>query len=200
MKNALSLSRLFRNIEFIVILMVMSLVNAGALANQQPVLKRFEVIDGAYLYKYSQVINARSQDIYAVLSEHNKISQLNPNVQASAVISRDGDTLKRVLRIKQCIFFFCFKMKLVEHIVETRNEIKSTILPKESDFSGGFSHWRMDSIGPKKTILTLSARQKPNFWIPPIIGAPIIRSVLKEQLGITFNSIRLIAQKKATKK
>jgi hypothetical protein len=146
------------------------------------------------------VINARSQDIYAVLSEHNKISQLNPNVQASAVISRDGDTLKRVLRIKQCIFFFCFKMKLTEHIVETRNEIKSTILPEESDFSGGFSHWRMDSIGTKKTILTLSARQKPNFWIPPIIGTPIIRSVLKEQLGITFNLIRLIAQKKATEK
>ena len=200
MKNALSLSRLFRNIEFIVILMAISLVSDGALATQQPVLKSFEVIDGAYLYKYSQVINARSKDIYAVLSEHNKISQLNPNVQASTVISRDGDTLKRLLRIKQCIFFFCFKMKLVEHIVETKNEIKSTILPKESDFSGGFSHWQMDSIGPKKTILTLSARQKPNFWIPPIIGAPIIRSVLKEQLGITFNSIRLITQKKATKK
>ena len=200
MKNALSLSRLFRNIEFIVILMAISLVSDGALATQQPVLKSFEVIDGAYLYKYSQVINARSKDIYAVLSEHNKISQLNPNVQASAVISRDGDTLKRLLRIKQCIFFFCFKMKLVEHIVETKNEIKSTILTKESDFSGGFSHWQMDSIGPKKTILTLSARQKPNFWIPPIIGAPIIRSVLKEQLGITFNSIRLITQKKATKK
>jgi hypothetical protein len=184
----------------ILMVMLMSLVNGGALANQQPVLKRFEVIDGAYLYKYSQVLNARSHDIYAVLSEHNKISQLNPNVQASAVISRDGDTLKRLLRIKQCIFFFCFKMKLVEYIVETKNEIKSTILPKESDFSEGFSHWRMDSIGAKKTILTLSARQKPNFWIPPIIGAPIIRSVLKEQLGITFNSIRLIAQKKATKK
>ncbi len=200
MKNTLSLSGLFRNTEFIVILMAISLVSDGALATQQPVLKSFEVIDGAYLYKYSQVINARSKDIYAVLSEHNKISQLNPNVQASTVISRDGDTLKRLLRIKQCIFFFCFKMKLVEHIVETKNEIKSTILPKESDFSGGFSHWQMDSIGPKKTILTLSARQKPNFWIPPIIGAPIIRSVLKEQLGITFNSIRLITQKKATKK
>ena len=189
-------TRLLKNVGFIAALMLTPSINSYALENQQPHLKDFKVIDGAYLYEYSQVITARSEDIYAVLSDHDQISLLNPNVQASSIISRGDDTLKRSLKIKQCVLVFCFKMKLVEHVIEKKDEIKSTILAEESDFSEGYSHWRTDSIGPNKTVLTLTARQKPNFWIPPLIGSPIIKSVLTEQLGITFNSIRMIAQKK----
>ena len=88
-------------------------INSYALENQQPDLKDFKVIDGAYLYEYSQVITARSEDIYAVLSDHDQISLLNPNVQASSIISRGDDTLKRSLKIKQCVLVFCFKMIIV---------------------------------------------------------------------------------------
>jgi ribosome-associated toxin RatA of RatAB toxin-antitoxin module len=171
-----------------------------AQSHQQTDLKDFKVINGAYMYEYSQVIPAHSEVIYSVLNNHEKINLLNPNVEVSTIISQSDDGLKRLLKINQCILFFCFKMRLVEHVVERENEIESTIIPDESDFSEGYTHWRIDSLGPNRTRITLTARQKPNFWIPPLIGEPIIKSVLTEQLRITFNSIRLIAQKKMTHK
>jgi hypothetical protein len=153
----------------------------------------FDYSEGTYTYAYSQQINGSREQIFGILTDYGKYTKLNSNVQESRIISAPGQQIKRLLKIRQCIFFFCFNLQMVEEVVQSKFFIESSIIKDESNFLSGLSSWELVKISNNKTLVRLKASQTPAFWIPPFIGPPLIKSVLFRELEETFTNLGILA-------
>ena len=153
----------------------------------------FDYSDGTYTYEYSRQINGSSEKIFIILTDHEKYTKLNSNVQESRVISAPGQQIRRLLKIRQCIFFFCFNLQMVEKVVQSKFFIESSIIRDESNFLSGLASWELVKISDNKTLVRLKASQTPAFWIPPFIGPTLIKSVLFKELEETFTNLEILA-------
>ena len=153
----------------------------------------FDYSDGTYTYEYSRQINGSSEKIFIILTDYEKYTKLNSNVQESRVISAPGQQIRRLLKIRQCIFFFCFNLQMVEKVVQSKFFIESSIIRDESNFLSGLASWELVKISGNKTLVRLKASQTPAFWIPPFIGPALIKSVLFKELEETFTNLEVLA-------
>jgi len=153
----------------------------------------FDYFEGTYTYQYSQQINGSIEQIFGVLTDYAKYTRLNSNVQESRIIGAPSQQIKRLLKIRQCIFFFCFNLQMVEEVVQSKFFIESSIVKDESNFLSGLSSWELVKISNNKTLVRLKASQTPAFWIPPFIGPPLIKSVLFRELEETFTNLEVLA-------
>lgn len=153
----------------------------------------FDYSDGTYTYEYSKQINGSSEKIFIILTDYEKYTKLNSNVQESRVISAPGQEIRRLLKIRQCIFFFCFNLQMVEKVVQSKFFIESSIIRDESNFLSGLASWELVKISGNKTLVRLKASQTPAFWIPPFIGPTLIKSVLFKELEETFANLEILA-------
>lgn len=166
------------------------------LANTEPsVNTNFNFSAGTYTYSYSKEVNGAPEVIFGILTDHKYLSRLNSNVVKSEILSETGEPIKRLLKIRQCIFFFCFNLHMVEKVIESKLSIKSFILKDESNFSAGVSSWKLTKTAENKTLVQLEANQTPDFWIPPFIGPAIIKSVLFQELDETFYNLQAIVSR-----
>ena len=164
-------------------------------ATQSDVLvnTEFDYSDGTYTYEYSRQINGSSEKIFIILTDYEQYTKLNSNVQESRVISAPGQQIRRLLKIRQCIFFFCFNLQMVEKVVQSKFFIESSIIKDESNFLSGLASWELVKISGNKTLVRLRASQTPAFWIPPFIGPTLIKSVLFKELEETFTNLEILA-------
>ena len=164
-------------------------------ATQSDVLvnTEFDYSDGTYTYEYSRQINGSSEKIFIILTDYEKYTKLNSNVQESRVISTPGQQIRRLLKIRQCIFFFCFNLQMVEKVVQSKFFIESSIIRDESNFLSGLASWELVKISGNQTLVRLRASQTPAFWIPPFIGPTLIKSVLFKELEETFTNLEILA-------
>ena len=164
-------------------------------ATQSDVLvnTEFDYSDGTYTYEYSRQINGSIEKIFIILTDYEKYTKLNSNVQESRVISAPGQQIRRLLKIRQCIFFFCFNLQMVEKVVQSKFFIESSIIRDESNFLSGLASWELVKISGNKTLVRLRASQTPAFWIPPFIGPTLIKSVLFKELEGTFTNLETLA-------
>ena len=164
-------------------------------ATQSDVLvnTEFDYSDGTYTYEYSRQINGSSEKIFIILTDYEKYTKLNSNVQESRVISAPGQQIRRLLKIRQCIFFFCFNLQMVEKVVQSKFFIESSIIRDESNFLSGLASWELVKISSNQTLVRLRASQTPAFWIPPFIGPTLIKSVLFKELEETFTNLEILA-------
>ena len=153
----------------------------------------FDYSDGTYTYEYSRQINGSSEKIFIILTDYEKYTKLNSNVQESRVISAPGQQIRRLLKIRQCIFFFCFNLQMVEKVVQSKFSIESSIIRDASNFLSGLASWELVKISGNQTLVRRRASQTPAFWIPPFIGPTLIKSVLFKELEETFTNLEILA-------
>jgi ribosome-associated toxin RatA of RatAB toxin-antitoxin module len=153
----------------------------------------FDYFEGTYTYEYSKQLNSSREQIFRILTDYEKYTKLNPNVQESRLISAPGRQIRRLLKIRQCIFFFCFNLQMVEEVTQSKFFIESSIVKDESNFLSGLSSWELVKINDNNTLVRLKASQTPAFWIPPFIGPTLIKSVLFRELEETFTNLQILA-------
>jgi hypothetical protein len=148
-----------------------------------------------YNYTFVAVVNGDADAIRSVITDYDRMQQLNDDVVESRVIERYNATeLKRLLRLRQCILFFCFDITFVEHVTETAERIITTIVPQESTFSEGEASWLIEPIEGNRTRITVNAIQTPEFWIPPVLGPLILKHEFLKEVAETCAKIERIVQ------
>lgn len=148
-----------------------------------------------YNYTFVAVVNGDAEMIRAVVTDYDQMQRLNDDVVESRVIERySASELKRLLRVKQCILFFCFDITFVEHVTETAERIITTIVPQESTFSEGEASWLIEPIAGNRTRITVNAIQTPEFWIPPVLGPLILKREFLSEVAETCANIERIVQ------
>ncbi|MHB8254035.1 MAG: SRPBCC family protein, partial [Acidiferrobacter sp.] len=134
------------------------------------------------------VLDVPLKRIWTILTDYPQIKRLNPSVQQSRVIRRDGLTLLR-MRIRSCVLFICFPVTQTESMTTRRFvEIRGVIIPTLSSFRSGVSRWRLAPV-KRGTRITFQAVLVPSFYIPPILDSWIIKRKLTAEMRATADHL-----------
>lgn len=147
-----------------------------------------------YQYTFIAVLEANARDVHAVVTDFDHMKRVNDDIVESRVLYRyDNGELKRLLKLRHCILLFCFDMDFVERVHESPGHLITTMVPEESTFSDGTASWQIESLDEKRTRVSVSARQTPRFWIPPVLGPLILKKVFMREVAETCANIERIA-------
>ena len=135
--------------------------------------------DGLYVMESESILDASVPSVFQVLLDYENFTQLSSVYEQSRYLEPGPDGLPRVYTLAQgCMLFVCRSVEKVERL-ETRSNsrIVATVIPEFSNLEQGVTEWVLRADG-KSTRLAYRMELVPRFWVPPLIGPPIIRYVL----------------------
>ncbi len=144
--------------------------------------EHFAADGGTYTMRLTLRLEARRQAVWAALTDYGGLAQLAPGIERSRLLQRDGHQAEVKTVTKGCILFFCRRITRVEHLEEEPYErITATIDPARSDLAAGTTRWRLEPLegGTQVTVVT---EMEPDFQLPPLLGARLIRRGLKRDM------------------
>jgi len=154
-----------------------------------------EYKDKRFLYSFEAQINARHDKVLDKLHNFEQWDRLNSSISKSKVLETlPGNKIKRLLKLTQCIFTFCFNLKFVEIVTLSKGRLEMNIVAGEGNFSAGRAIWETVSEGTYKTLIRVNATLSPDFWIPPVIGPLVLEKVFLKQIKKTIETIETLAK------
>jgi hypothetical protein len=152
-------------------------------------------VDGVYSLRVVSVIDAPADYVYDVITDYKHAYRINPTITEVDILPSDRDGVVRVLNLSEhWVGPFCLKIDWVGDIVEPRDghlEVKT--IPEFSSFESGLAIWELRPQGERTWVLHESSL-KPNFFIPPFIGAHIMKKQMEEETLTTFKRIECYAK------
>lgn len=146
--------------------------------------------NNTYVFNMQFIVQAPAKNVYAIITDYNRLARLNPLIKQSRVLPYDIEGVTRVELVTEgCLFFFCKKINRVEDAVEHGDlTINTTFVPELSDFKSGQTQWTFTPKG-KHTSVNYQASMIPDFWLPPFVGPYMMKNQLRSQLNYTANKI-----------
>lgn len=132
--------------------------------------------DGTYTLSLDAYLDAPPLAVFAVITDYTHIQDLHRRVRESRVQRRiDARTTEVFTLVKGCVAaIFCKSIRRVERVVEDPPyELRSEILPAESDLKSGAVRWRLTPEGDG-TRLRYDSEMEPDFWVPPLLGEGLV--------------------------
>jgi hypothetical protein len=135
--------------------------------------------DNQYFLESESVLKASVPSVFKVLLDYENFTKLSSVYEESRYLESGPDGAPRVYTLAQgCMLFVCRSVEKVERL-ETRfnRRIVATVIPEYSNLEQGVTEWLLTADG-ENTRLVYRMELTPKFWVPPLIGPPIIRYVL----------------------
>lgn len=185
-------------IRKLITLLLLQLLALTAHASQ---LVRLEVDQTADIYeiRVEMVVDAPVESVRAILTDYGNLDRLNASITSSRIIDGERDDAVRVLtRIENCILFFCMELQKVEDVtVDDQGRILVSVVPDSSSFRYGQASWELrGSDGTTRVIH--HARLEPDLWLPPWMGAAILKGALRREILESFETLDCLARNECT--
>ena len=179
-----------------------ALCAAGLLLGQMPAqayeLQTLEVSHQgkAYHVQVQARLARKPERVFAVLTEFERASQLNPSIK-SMVVMPEGDALRSVSHTDGCFAGFCRDIFHVQKLTVRRSahggRIDAITEPLEhSDFASGDNHILVQADG-YGALFSLVSTSVPSFWLPPLIGPYAVQMRLREEALNTLSNLERLA-------
>ena len=135
--------------------------------------------DDRYFMVSESILEASVPSVYQVLLDYDNFTRLSSVYEESRYLEPGPDGAPRVYTLAQgCMLFVCRNVEKVERLDTRPNQrIVATVIPQFSNLEQGVTEWMLTADG-ENTRLVYRMELTPKFWIPPLIGPPIIRYVL----------------------
>lgn len=132
-----------------------------------------------YVLESENYLEASVQSVFQVLMDYDNYTRLSSVYKESRQLAPGPDGAPRVYTLARgCIVFVCRSVEKVERLnTETNRRIVATVIPELSNLQQGTTEWVLNSAADG-TRLSYRMELLPKFWIPPLIGPPVIRYVL----------------------
>lgn len=160
---------------------LLSCLALAAGAGQAAELRSLQVSNqGArYTLESEAFLDAPVPAVYRVLLDYENFTQLSSVYEQSRHLPPGPDGKPRVYTLAEgCILFVCRQVEKVETLhVEPNRRIVATVVPGLSNLEAGVTEWMLAPDG-RGTRLRYRMELTPAFWVPPLIGPPVIRYVL----------------------
>jgi len=159
-------------------------------------LNRAEVTEnnGIFQIIVSATLDAPAEYIRQVLTDYRNIYRLSSSIVETEVIEtcRRDETQVRT-KILACASVFCREVEKVETVrALDSGDLQARIVPEQSEFRSGLAIWKITAMDYGSE-LEYAATLEPEFYIPPVVGVPAIRSSLKAEFITTVARIEKIA-------
>lgn len=139
------------------------------------------------------LINASPERVRKLLTDYAHLDRLSPNILSSELISSDKPHYTVRVITKVCVFLFCWELVQVQNITELENgSLRTKVLPQLSDFSSG-QHKCEIRAHSSGTRVTCESDLVPKFWVPPVIGTPIVKHVLLRESSLFLENLARLA-------
>ena len=144
---------------------------------------------GVYSLDMSIIVAAPREAIFEVLTDYENLSAINPAILISERLEHDDPAVSRVRTvIRRCVMFYCPKLERVEDVrVLDDGDLNATIVPGMSDFEAGEASWAFEALD-QETRIVYRASFDPDFWVPPLIGPPVVKGALREEARVLFTN------------
>lgn len=146
-----------------------------------------------YFFNMSFIAHAHASRVHAIITDYNRLTELNPLIKTSRILAHDDKSVTRVELVTEgCMLFFCKKIVRVEEVkVYDSLTIETEFVPELSDFESGQTSWTFTSQG-QNTQVNYQASMVPDFWLPPFVGPYMLKKQLHSQLHYTANKINTL--------
>ena len=150
---------------------------------------------GRYNITLDAVLDAPYEQIYAIVATPARWPRLSGIVTAAEVLDELPDGRRIVgVTFEDCILIFCQTVRKKEALQTAADGNIDTLgFPEQSDFSYAHEHWLISGAG-RRTRILYRAEMTPSFFIPPLIGAYILKAKIRSLLlHVTANLEKLAA-------
>lgn len=150
---------------------------------------------GVYQLALEAILNAPADDVRHIITDYAHIYRIDPSIVESRIMSAPNAPVTRVRTlINDCVLFVCRSILRVEDVREVGdNDIYSVVVPRLSNVLSGTEHWQIHPIG-EKTRINYNSTLQPDFYVPPLIGSPIVEDKIRAETLTCFNNIERLAQ------
>jgi len=180
------------NLLILLLFLNSSLINAGDVLESKVSSK-----DKRYFVSLDVVINADADRVYKILTDYNNLTSISDSITQSNLVYSLSDKDHRVnVTTKACVTFFCKTIVQVQDVEQLPGMvIITTSLPDKSDVDYAHARWKIVSEDGL-TRVSFSSDLKPSFWIPPLIGPPLIETALRNEALAIIDGLETLAQQR----
>ena len=142
-------------------------------------------------------VQAPPARVMEILTDYNNISELNPAIIESKILSSESvspDVVRVQTVIRDCIIFICRNITRVQDIQQQGVErLDSVIIPELSDLQSGHSIWELVENGRHTHVQYISTMQF-KFWVPPFIRSNTITKKFKKRIMQATEQLQKLAE------
>lgn len=140
------------------------------------------------------VLDATPERVEAVLRDYANYPSLDTSILESKVLSRpDAATAMLFTKLRACSGVFCRTVKRVERVQEGAFELLAVVVPEQSDVVSGRTHTVLQNF-EGHTRVRYQTSVSPKFWVPGLIGRPLMLRTLRESSLDLFRSVEARAR------
>jgi hypothetical protein len=151
--------------------------------------------DDRYSLHAETWLAASPASIQAVLTDYERFGRISSVYKEYGYLEPQPDGTPTVFtRMEGCILgIFCRSLTRVERLeVNSPTHIRTVALPEASDFKHSVSEWFIEAVdGGTRMVYTLE--MVPDFWVPPLIGPPMLERSLKRGGSDAIDRIERLA-------
>ena len=137
--------------------------------------------DKRYSLSSELYIDAPTAAVFGVLTDYDQFARLTTAITEARILDHPEPRVYIVYtKVTACILFWCPQKEKTERIeLRSNTEVFAAIIPEQSDFRFGTTRWVLQ---PKQggTRLLLDVVIQPDFWIPPLIGPPLVKHAMRK--------------------
>jgi hypothetical protein len=141
------------------------------------------------------LLDATPEAIAAVLLDYDRFGRISSVYKEYGYLDPMPDGTPVVFtRMEGCLLFYCKSMTRVERLVAASpGHIRTVTLPDRSDFKSSTSEWVLvrEAAG---TRMIYTLEMEPDFFVPPLIGPPLLKRTLRRGGGAAIDRIERLAQ------
>lgn len=150
---------------------------------------------GHYTVSFEVVLDAPRDRVWRIMTDYERLPRVSKIITESRILKQEDANRHRVgVTLEACILIFCKTVKRVVDIVaKPETEITVTENPASPHFRSAVEHWRVTDEDAA-TRLNYTAEVVPNFFIPPLIGPPVVKYFLRREIKLTALEVEALAQ------
>lgn len=149
---------------------------------------------GVYRVGFEILVAAPPARVRAAMTDYERLPRLSDTVKESRVLQR-GVGYARVRQVvRACVLFFC---KTVTRVLDVRElqdgSIEARMVPALSDFGPGGELWQLFA-DQGRTRIRYAAVIAPSFFVPPLIGPPLLKRRILSELETSSRRLEALAR------
>jgi hypothetical protein len=156
-------------------------------------------VDERYRVSADVFLSAPLPQVYAVLTDFDHLAQIGGAIRESRMLKQiDAHTYMVYVVSRGCVLFFCKTIRQTQRATElTPQDVVAEAIPGEgSDVKMSSSSWHLEQQDGG-TRMHWEVSMQPDFWIPPLIGPPMVNHALRSQGRIMAEGLEKLARERA---
>lgn len=163
---------------------------SGAQAAQIEYLQTSES-NNTYTVTLRAQVDVPSSYALHTLSNPDRVASLNDVIVDVEHLPSTDPAVKRIRdHVYVCVMLYCIEYRNTSQLrLSKEGIIRLDVEPENSDFESGHITWRVEPLDEKRSRVSFTSESKPSFWVPPLVGATLMKTQMSDTVLEMLNQM-----------